>query len=192
MREMAERFARAACGGTFDMLHKGHKTLLRKAFQISEKVLIGLTTDEFVKKLRKSHPVAPYEERLKELKEFLKSEGLLERAEIIPLSDPYGPIVWDGLVDAIVVSQETAPRAEEINKIRQKRGLKPLKIIAIDMVLARDRRPISTTRIRAGEIDREGRILHYTPAITPTKRLQRLPSPPQTTQNAHPITPSNS
>ena len=32
--------------GTFGPLHKGHEVLLRKAFEVGEKVLVALTTDE--------------------------------------------------------------------------------------------------------------------------------------------------
>ena len=37
-----------AIGGTFDRLHLGHKTLLRRAFELGKKVLIGLTTQDMV------------------------------------------------------------------------------------------------------------------------------------------------
>jgi len=40
-----------------------------------------------------------------------------------------------------------------------KRGLPPIKVIVIDMVPAEDQVPISTTRIKRGEIDRWGRLL---------------------------------
>ncbi|MEM2673784.1 MAG: adenylyltransferase/cytidyltransferase family protein, partial [Candidatus Bathyarchaeia archaeon] len=45
LRQM-NRFRVVAVGGTFDELHKGHKTLLMTAFEHGENVLIGLCTDE--------------------------------------------------------------------------------------------------------------------------------------------------
>lgn len=152
-------FKIVAVGGTFDELHKGHKTLLTIAFKYGENVWIGLCTDEFAKKLRKNHEIAPYENRAEEIMKFLNDLGVSERAKIIPLSDPYGPAATSAEIEAIVVSRETEPRAKELNAIRVKNGLKPLEIIVIDMVLAEDKVPISTTRIRRGEINREGKLL---------------------------------
>ena len=43
-------FSLIAMGGTFDIVHKGHLTLLTHAFEISDKVIIGLTSDEFAEK----------------------------------------------------------------------------------------------------------------------------------------------
>ena len=42
-----------ALGGTFEIIHKGHLELLRKAFSISSNVIIGLTSDDFAEKKRK-------------------------------------------------------------------------------------------------------------------------------------------
>ncbi|MBS7639613.1 MAG: phosphopantetheine adenylyltransferase [Candidatus Bathyarchaeia archaeon] len=153
------RFKVVAVGGTFDELHKGHKALLKMAFESGEKVWIGLCTDEFAKKLRKNHEIASYEYRVRELMEFLNHLGVSSRAEIIPLSDPYGPAATSAEIEALVVSKETEPRAREINTVRVRNGLKPLEIIVIDMVPAEDQIPISTTRIRRGEIDRNGRLI---------------------------------
>ena len=156
---MKGRFRVVCVGGTFDELHKGHRALLMKAFEVGEYVWIGLTTDEFASRLGKNHEVAPYEVRLKELKQFLKREGLLSRAKITPLEDRCGPAATSEEIEAIVVSRETEPGAYKINFIREKNGLPPLKVIVIDMVPAENHIPISTTRIRRGEIDREGRLL---------------------------------
>jgi len=145
-----------AVGGTFDKLHKGHKTLILKAFEVGETVIIGLCTDLFAEKLRKNHDVSPYTTRLRDLKRFLKENGLAERARIIPLNDPYGPTLKSRRIEALIVSRETEPRAFQINNLRRAAGLKPLDIITIDMVPAYDNSPISTTRIYKGEIDREG------------------------------------
>jgi pantetheine-phosphate adenylyltransferase len=62
-------------------------------------------------------------------------------------------------IEGLVVSRETSPTAEEINRKRRAKGLKPLSIIVIDMVPAYNSKPISTTRIRFMEIDREGNLI---------------------------------
>ena len=64
-----------------------------------------------------------------------------------------------GHIEGIVVSVETAWRAEEINELRRVRGLKPLRVFVVDMVLAEDGRPLSSSRVRAGEVDRFGRMV---------------------------------
>ncbi len=149
-------FREVAIGGTFDALHRGHKILLRTAFRAGDRVLVGLSRNGFVRRLRKGHRVDPYPKRRRELASFLKREGLLERAKIVPLDDPYGPAVKDSTVRALIVSRATKRMADRINTIRRHRGLKPLSVVSIRMVLAEDFEPISSTRIRAGEIDREG------------------------------------
>jgi pantetheine-phosphate adenylyltransferase len=158
-RALMRKFKVVAVGGTFDELHKGHRILLVKAFEVGEHVLIGLCSDRLVESLMKPHITAPYNERLKELKEFLHRMGFLERAEIMPLNDPFGVTLSEGCIEALVVSRETEPMAHRINQERARMGLKPLEIVVIDMVPSENHAPISTTRIRRGEIDREGKLI---------------------------------
>jgi pantetheine-phosphate adenylyltransferase len=154
-----KKLNKVAVGGTFDELHRGHKTLLGRAFEVGDKVVIGLSSDEFVSKMGKPHETASYNERRRELEAFLEQAGLATRAEVVPLNDPCGlTISGDGL-EALVVSKETQKTAEKINEKRQKAGLAPLKIVAVKMVPAENNTPISTTRIRSGEIDRNGHLL---------------------------------
>jgi len=153
------KFKTVAVGGTFDQLHRGHKTLLKKAFETGEKVLIGLCTDEFVEKMKKPHTVAPYYQRLEDLRIFLLINGWLERAEIVPLNDAYGVTLSKAPVDALIVSKETEPMATQINMKRKQMSLPPLKIATINMVPSENHAAISTTRIRQGEIDRDGHML---------------------------------
>jgi len=154
-----KKFETVAVGGTFDIFHRGHRTLLKKAFKIGNHILIGLVSDDFVKNLRKPHNVAPYAERLEDLKNFFKKKGVLERAEILPLNDPDGVTLSRKEIDAIVVSEETEPRAHKINEKRESLGLPPLQVITVRMVLSEDHYPISSTRIWFEEIDRDGNLL---------------------------------
>jgi cytidyltransferase-like protein len=154
-----KKFEKVAVGGTFDELHKGHKTLLYKAFEVGSKVVIGLSSDEFVSRMGKPHDTASYNERRKELDDYLKQSGLAKRAEIVPLNDPFGLTISGKELDALIVSKETQRTAEKINEKRQISKLPPLEIIAVKMVPAENNVPISTTRIRTGEIDRNGHLL---------------------------------
>ena len=160
------RYGKVAVGGTFDQFHSGHMNLLDKALEVGERVLIGLTTEKMLHCSPKNHPVDSYAHRRRELLKYVSGLGALQRVKVIPLNDPYGPTVKDEYIEALVVSRETEARGEEVNRLRIEHGLKPLSLIVIDMVMAEDKAPITTTRIRHLEIDREGRLLE-----TETRRV---------------------
>ncbi|MEM3108996.1 MAG: phosphopantetheine adenylyltransferase [Candidatus Bathyarchaeia archaeon] len=150
-------YRRVAVGGTFDIIHSGHERLLEAAFKGGEKVVVGLSTDRLAEAIGKDHRVSPFNERMTRLIGFLKERGYLERAEIIPIDDRHGTTIEDDELEALVVSEETLKVAEQINHIRIRKGLKPLEIILVETVKAEDGKPISTSRIRKGEIDRFGK-----------------------------------
>jgi len=152
----ARMFEKVVIGGTFDVLHKGHKKILEAGFQISKSVIIGLTSDEFANRFR-AIETSPYEERKKKLEEFL--QGFEKSYEIIKIDDSYGIATIDPDIDCIVVSEETLLRAQEINAVRFKKGLGKLSIVVIPLVLAEDGKAISGERISGKEIDTEGKPL---------------------------------
>ncbi|MEM0440904.1 MAG: pantetheine-phosphate adenylyltransferase [Candidatus Caldarchaeum sp.] len=150
-------YSLAALGGTFSILHVGHMALLATAYSKAEKVLLGVSSDNFVAKLGKKHPIPPYEERVKQLRDFLSRQGWLERTRITALEDPYGPTVEDPAIEVLVTSPATAYRAGEINMKRTERNLPPLDVYVCPLVVADDGYPVSTTRIMAGEISADGK-----------------------------------
>ncbi len=140
------------------MLHKGHKKLINKAFEIAGKngfVFIGLATNKMTKRKK---IVETIEERQKKLLEYLIKKCFIDRALIKPIADKYGPSIEEDF-DAIIVSPETFDTAQKINLKRAENRKKPLKIIKIPFVLAEDGKPISSTRISKGEIDKNGHVL---------------------------------
>jgi len=142
-------------GGTFDVLHRGHKALLKKAFSLGE-VIIGLTSNIMARR-RKKRKVRDFKLRKKELEDFIKKEFKV-KPKIVEIKNKFG-FTLEKDFDYIVVSPETYKTAVEINKERQKRNKKPIKIVKIKFILAEDGKPISATRILKGEIDREGKLL---------------------------------
>lgn len=147
---------RVAVGGTFQPLHDGHKMLLRKAFELSKDVDIGLTSDEMARNAR-VRPVKNYEERKKALEDWIRKEIDVE-PHIFKINDPYGPTLNDDY-DYLVVSAETFPAALKINEMRNAAGRKPITIYRVDCVLAEDGKPISATRVVRGDIDVHGNLL---------------------------------
>ena len=155
---MAERFLIVATGGTFDEIHIGHIALLAKAFHVGKKVIIGVSSDKFAasrgKKLNHN-----FESRIANLKNMIKKEFGNVNYEIAKLDRDFGPAVTTGDVEALVTSTETQSKGKILNDMRAKIGVKPVKVITVELVRAEDGSTISSTRIRNGEIDRQGRRL---------------------------------
>ena len=149
----SKKYSKVAVGGTFDKFHDGHKKLLSTAFEIGDEIEIGVTSDAFG---GLKGDIYSCKERMSNLKSFFADRF---NFIVIPLEDPYGTTIYDADFDAIVVSEETEPTAVEINKIRISKGMKPLDIVVVSFVLAYDGNPISSTRIRSGEINQKGNFI---------------------------------
>ena len=148
-----KKYNKVAVGGTFDKFHEGHKKLLNTAFEIADFVEIGVTSDAFggLKGNIDSCKI-----RMGNIKSFFSEKN---NFIVIPLDDPYGTTIYDADFEAIVVSKETEPTAIDINKIRSSKSMDILDIVVVNFVLAYDGNPISSTRIRNGEINKYGDFL---------------------------------
>jgi len=152
-----ELFDLVAMGGTFDAIHSGHMALLNKAFSISSKVIIGLTSDQLATKKGKNQ-VNDYSKRLSLLKSVIEKNFPNISYEISKLENDFGPAVIEGSVKALVVSEETSNKGLLLNDLRAEKNLSPVKIVVVPMVLAEDGKVISTTRIKNSEIDGSGNL----------------------------------
>ena len=162
-------------GGTFTPIHNGHRALFHTAFQTASydgagtgHVVVALTTTELAKRTRSdpSHAelLGPFQKRREGLETELDRIGGAYPAswEVVELEDTYGPAGTREDVDALIVSPEAKAqaRANELNDHRVSNGLDPLEIHTAPFVVAEDGERISSTRIRNGEIDSDGRLLN--------------------------------
>ena len=139
-------------GGTFDRFHLGHLALIHKGLSKCDKLEIWITSDSVAK--RKDPKVNDWETRSKELIEYLGGDSF--RVSTYVLEDNYGPSVKHRDATAIFCTKETIQNCHQINKKRSENDLPDLDIYTVDKVSAWDGAQISSSRIRSGEIDREG------------------------------------
>lgn len=62
--ETKKRFHKGYISGVFDLFHKGHLNLIKRAKEQCDYLIVGVVTDEGVEKYKKVRPYIPFEERL--------------------------------------------------------------------------------------------------------------------------------
>ncbi|KNH06090.1 pantetheine-phosphate adenylyltransferase (PPAT) [Perkinsela sp. CCAP 1560/4] len=146
-----------AVGGTFDRLHAGHKMLLTiSALFSSDRLKIGLTSDEMVMGKKYSSLIEPSVTRLKAVHHFMQKIRPELRISIDTIHEPVGGTHLTPWLKALVLSTETLANGEKINKLRVENGLDPLQIICIELVNASGdgRGRLCSTSMRSAEHER--------------------------------------
>ena len=105
--------------GTYDLLHWGHIRLLKRAKQLGDYLIVGLSTDEFnaIKGKKAYHS---YEER----KMMLEADIQEYHADLFVMGDD-----WEGKFDELKAYCEVVylPRTEGISTTKIKEDLEKLK-----------------------------------------------------------------
>lgn len=67
--------------GVFDMFHIGHLNILRRAKEMCDYLIVGVSTDQLVESEKQKRPIIPFEERM----EIVKSIRYVD--EVVPQID---------------------------------------------------------------------------------------------------------
>jgi len=166
-------------GGTFDHLHRGHRQFIEFAASLAEKVVIGVTDSAMTEHKLFPQLIETHTARIESVKSLCDQREI--SAEVVVLHDVYGPTVTSSKIDALAVTEETVAGGAAINAQRVKLGLPPLPVHIFSLVRDAEGAPITSTRIRAGEIDREGFLYKnvFSADIQLTERQRNFFVPPQ-------------
>ena len=142
----------AAVAGTFDVIHDGHLALLKRAFEIGDRVLVGITSDKMASKGRSES--IPLSVRLPALERCLEHLG--SGYTVFEIDDMYGPAAVMDDADVLVVSEETLGNGRLVNEERSRRGVRPLELSVVPLVNSDDGTKISASAILEGRYGRSG------------------------------------
>ena len=142
----------AAVAGTFDVIHDGHLALLKRAFEIGDRVLVGITSDRMASKSRNES--IPLSVRLPALERCLEHLG--NSYTVFEIDDMYGPAAVMDDADVLVVSEETLGNGRLVNEERSRRGVRPLELSVVPLVNSDDGTKISASAILEGRYGRSG------------------------------------
>jgi cytidyltransferase-like protein len=132
----------AYCGGTFDLPHSGHIALFHWVKKNFDKLIIGLNTDDFVKKYKGEYPILSYRERKTILEEFRSVDMVVENLG----SENSLPSILASGATHIVAGIDWQPREKYLKQL----GLteEDLKRYNLDIVFFPYSLPIRTTEIK--------------------------------------------
>lgn len=143
-----------AMGGTFDHFHIGHQHFIDFAADLSEKMVIGLTTLQLTKSKTFAHTIESFTIRKRSIIKYCKKMGY--QCQVVELNDIYGPTISDPEIQAVCVTQETQLGAKKINQTRDKLHMRPLPVHVCQMLTNDYGDIICSSLIRSGAIDRQG------------------------------------
>lgn len=77
--------------GVFDLFHVGHINILKSSKSLCDKLIVGISTDELVKKNKNKNPVIPFSERI----EIVRNISFVDLC--VPQEDDNKILAWNKL-----------------------------------------------------------------------------------------------
>lgn len=145
-----------ALGGTFDHFHAGHAHFIAEAASLGQPLIIGVTSTLLTTHKKHFNSLQSYEERAQSVASFCVSKNI--PYTIVELTDTFGPTISNPAISKLAFTSDTRRGADQINEERNRHKLPALQLHEVSLKYAVDGYPISSERIRGGEINRSGTL----------------------------------
>lgn len=109
--------------GAFDLFHVGHLNILKKARQMCDVLIVGVTTDNFIYKYKQKKPIIPFEQRV----EILKSIKYVDK--VVPQENHNKFAQWETHKFNIMFVGDDWKGTEKWNKIEKELGEVGVKVV---------------------------------------------------------------
>jgi len=73
--------------GTFDLFHIGHLNLLRRAKKLGDRLVVGVSTDEFIESYKGYKPIMSFKDRMEIIRNIKCVDGVIKQAGREKLDD---------------------------------------------------------------------------------------------------------
>lgn len=126
--------------GVFDMFHIGHLNILRRAKELCDYLIVGVSTDELVKDYKQKEPVIAFEERC----EIVKAIKYVDK--VVPQMTMNKTDAWKDLHFDVLFHGSDWKESEMYNKI-----IADLAQVGVEVVFLPHTDGISSTVLRTVE-----------------------------------------
>ena len=125
--------------GVYDMFHIGHLNIIQKAKEQCDYLIVGVSTDELVRKEKNKTPVIPYEERaaivraIKYVDEVVPqvNKNKMEAWEKYHFSKMFVGSDWEGTPQWVEFEKEFRPKGVEIIYLPHTDGISSTKLTGV-------------------------------------------------------------
>lgn len=131
--------------GVFDMFHIGHLNVIRRAKEMCDYLIVGVTTDECVQDYKNKTPIIPYEHR----REIIESVRYVD--QVVPQVNMNKMEAWEKLKFDAIFHGSDWQNTEMYTKLQ--RDFEPL---GVDVVFLPHTDGISSTILRDRLNEEEG------------------------------------
>ncbi len=152
------QYKKVALGGTFDHFHIGHRAFFAFAFDHADHVVVGVTHPKLTQRKKYAQAIESYEMRVQTLHTYFREQKYRGRYTVVPLDDVYGTTIADSTIEAIIVTPMTQKGAVQIHAKRREKKLPELPVHVCEMIRDENGEYVSSTRIREGNVNREGKV----------------------------------